>query len=153
MRHLFVILFLICALPAAAQQERECRGKQPFDLGDGAYGCLQKLGLGGITQTRTRDDGASSSTRNTKTGQIEVLMFGTYKGSKQATGQRIRAICNAFLPGLQAAIPNTSYHQIIVVMVWPRIENPGDYVAKDRSKVAVQPGFSNAACRGVRFFG
>ncbi|MFL4472013.1 hypothetical protein ACERZ8_19805 [Tateyamaria armeniaca] len=153
MHKYFLIFTLLLALPAAAQQERECRGKQAFDLGDGSYGCLQEVGTSQITTTRTRDDGASSSVRKNATGKIEVLMFGEYNGSRQVTGNRIKTICRTFLPTLQAELTDLSYHRIVVVLIWPRIENPGNYVPKAEAKVAVQPGFSSAQCRGVKFFG
>ena len=152
MRFVLMIVLVVFALPAAAQQERECRGKKPFKLDDGAYGCLLEVGSARITTTTTRDDGASSSTKRNQAGQIQVLMFGPYNGSRQVAGSRIKALCKTFLPDLKAAQPNVRYHQVVVAMIWPRVENPGDYVAASRSKVAVQPGYSSAQCRGVRFF-
>lgn len=153
MRFVLMIILVVFALPAAAQQERECRGKKPFDLGNGAYGCLLDLGTTQITTTLTRDDGASSSSRRNQAGHIRVLVFGEYNGSRQVAGARIKAICNTFLPDLKAAIPDVRYHRVVVAMIWPRVANPGDFVPVSRSKVAVQPGFSSASCRGVKFFG
>jgi len=154
MRIAFIPLFLLLlAAPAVAQQERECRGKQAFDLGDGSYGCLEDVGTSQITTTTTRDDGASSSVRKNETGRIEVLMFGAYNGSKQVTGARIKAICQTFLPNLRAKLPDAKFYRIVVVLIWPRIENPGDYVPKSDANIAVQPGFSSAKCRGAKFFG
>ncbi|MEO0402974.1 MAG: hypothetical protein AAF214_11415, partial [Pseudomonadota bacterium] len=85
--------------------------------------------------------------------EIVVLLFGEYNGSKQVTGTRMKKVCQAFLPALQAELANTKYHRIVVTLVWPRVANPGDYVPASASKVAIQPGFSSAKCRGVRFFG
>lgn len=153
MRTLFTVLFVMMALPALAQQERECRGKQAFDLGDGAYGCLFEVGTSEITTTLTRDDGANSSARTNQTGKIEVLMFGEYNGSKRVTSARLKTICQTFLPNLRAALPDVKYSRIVLAMIWPRVENPGDFVEKSRSKVAIQPAFSSASCRGIRYFG
>ena len=152
MRCLLTIFCLFLALPAVAQQERECRGKAAFKLGDGAYGCLYDVGTSAITTTMTRDDNASTRVRKNATGKIEVLMFGPYDGSKRVAGTRIKAVCRTFLPNLQAAIPNMRYHRIVVALIWPRVKNPGDYVSASQSEVAVQPGFSSAKCHGVRFF-
>ena len=153
MRVFLTIILFVLALPAAAQEERECRGKKAFTLADGAYGCLEEVGTTDITTTRTRDDGASSSTRRNSAGLIRVLMFGDYAASRQTTGNRIRNVCKTFLPDLQAAEPGVRFNRVVVVLVWPRVANPGDYVPKSDAQVAVQPGFSSGACRGVKFFG
>ncbi len=152
-RVLAVILFMICALPAVAQQERECRGKQPFDLGDGVSGCLLDVGTNEISTTRTRDDGASSSTRDNVAGQIRVLMFGAHDSSRRVINRRITAVCNAFLPTLQTELVGASFHQVVVVMIWPRVANTGTFVPVEQSKVDVQAAYSSARCRGVRHFG
>ncbi|WP_223422992.1 hypothetical protein [Tateyamaria pelophila] len=152
MRSLLAVFLLVFALPAFAQQEPECRGKQPFDLGGGVTGCLLDVGTTEITKTRTRDDGASSSTRDNTAGQIRVLLFGAYDGSKRVISRRITAVCKAFLPNLKAEMAGTRFHQVVVVLVWPRVANPGDFVPVANSKVAIQPAFSSAACRGVKFF-
>lgn len=152
MRSLLAVFLIFFALPAVAQQERECRGKQPFDLGNGVYGCLLDVGTTEITTTRTRDDGASSSTRGNVAGQIRVLMFGDYDGSKQIVSRRVSAICKAFLPNLKAELTNTKFHRVVVILIWPRVANPGDFVPVSTSKVAIQPAFSSATCRGVKYF-
>ncbi|MEM6372254.1 MAG: hypothetical protein AAF727_05685 [Pseudomonadota bacterium] len=151
MRALLFPLFLLLATSAFAQQERECRGKQGIDLGDGAAGCLLELGTTNLTTTTTRDDGASQKVRKRVTGLIEVALFGAYSPSKQVTSQRIRAVCQTFLHGLQERLGDQKYSRIVIVLFWPRIENPGTFVSKDRSKVAVQPAYSSAACRGVKY--
>lgn len=153
MRALLVFLLMIFAVPAVAQQERECRGKQPFDLGGGVSGCLLDVGTNEITTTRSRDDGASSSTRDNVAGQIRVLMFGAHDSSRRVINGRITAVCNAFLPALQAEPSNKSFHQIVVVMIWPRVANTGDFVPVAQSKADVQAAYSSAKCRGVRHFG
>mmetsp|Transcript_27766 Transcript_27766/g.51717 ORF Transcript_27766/g.51717 Transcript_27766/m.51717 type:complete len:154 (-) Transcript_27766:2078-2539(-) len=153
MRALLVILFMIVAVPAVAQQERECRGKQPFDLGGGVTGCLLDVGTGEITMTRSRDDGASSSTRDSVAGQVRVLMFGNHSGSRRVIGQRIASVCKAFLPTLEAELEGTRFNRVVVVLIWPRIANTGDFVPATTSKAEVQMGLSSAKCRGARFFG
>lgn len=153
MRLLLAVFLIAFALPAAAQQERECRGKQPFDLGNGVYGCLFDVGTGEISTTRSRDDGASSSTRERVAGQIRVLMFGNHSTSKRVIGPRVTAVCNAFLPTLQAELPNVNFHRVVVVLIWPRVANTGDFVPVANSKSDIQLAFSSARCRGVRYFG
>lgn len=153
MRAISIILFVLLALPAFAQNERECRGRQAFDLGDGAYGCLFEVGSTSITTTMTRDDGASSKQRSNDAGLIDVAMFGAYTESKRVTSARIRTICQTFLPALQADTPGSNYHRIVVRLFWPRVENTGDMVPKDQSEIAVQPAFTSGTCRGVRYFG
>ena len=140
-------------MPAVAQQERECRGKQSFDLGGGTYGCLIEAGSGSLTTTTTRDDGASQTVKANETGFIQVAVFGTYSPSKQTTSKRITAVCKTFLPNVQQAMQGKRYHRIIVALVWPRVENPGDFVSKERSDVAAQVVFTNAKCRGVQYVG
>ena len=152
MRPLLAVFLFVFALPAFAQQERECRGKQPFDLGSGVSGCLLDVATTEISTTRTRDDGASSSTRGDVAGQIRVLVFGAYDGSKSVVSPRVTAICKTFLPNLKAELANTKFHRIVVVLIWPRVANPGDFVPVSNSKVALQPAFSSATCRGVRYF-
>lgn len=152
MRPLLAALLFLIAVPAYAAQERECRGKTPFDFGNGVSGCLLDLGAGEITSTRTRDDGASSSSRQNVVGQIRVLLFGNYDGSKQVVRQRVSAVCKAFLPQLKAEMGDKRFHRVTVVLIWPRVANPGDFVPTATSKVAIQPAFSSSACRGVKFF-
>ena len=153
MRAIFITFFVLLAVPALAQNERECRGKQAFDLGDGAYGCLFEVGSTSITTTTTRDDGASSKQKSNGAGRIDVAMFGAYTESKRVTSARIRTICQTFLPALKAEAPNAKYHRIVVRLFWPRVENTGDMVPKDQSEIAVQPAFTSGSCRGVRYFG
>lgn len=152
MRIVFTFLFLFLAFPALAQQEKECRGKQAFDLGDGAYGCLLDVGTSKIITTRTLDNGARPSTKDDVSGKIEVLMFGGYSGSKPTIGARLKTICRTFLPNLKAAVPDQKYHRITSVMKLPRVANPGDFVDKSVTEVAVQPAFSSGSCRGIRYF-
>jgi hypothetical protein len=138
-----VAMFFVCmALPAAAQQERECRGKKAFDLGDGSYGCLLEVAMSTITTTTTYDDGGSSkpTSRAKQAGAIVVAMFGTQSSSNQVNSARMKTICQTFLPDLKAAHPNNRYRRIILRLVWPKTET-------------VQAGFSSAKCKGVRFFG
>lgn len=153
MRIFLFILFTVFAVPAVAQQERECRGKQGFNLGDGAYGCLFEAKAGSLTTTTTRDDGASQKVKSRETGFIRVAMFGNYSASRQTTGKRITAVCQTFLPNLKEAMTGKRYHRIIVALVWPRIENPGDFISKERSEVAAQVAYTSATCRGVKFVG
>ena len=153
MRVILALIFVVFALPAFAQQERECRGKQPFDLGDGAYGCLMDVGLSTITTTRTRDDFASESSTRNQAGQIRVLMFGAHSTSKRVISPRLRAICKTFLSTLKAEQANAKFHRVIVVMIWPRVANTGDYIPVATSQEDVQLAFSSDTCRGVRYFG
>jgi len=153
MRKLIAVFFILLAVPAFAQQERECRGKKPFDLGDGAYGCLQELGTTAITTTTTRDDNASSKSRRNTAGRITVLMFGDYSDSRSVISSRAKKVCRAFLADFNAENPNLRPHRIVIDLIWPRVENPGTFVPKDQAKVAVQPSFSSGRCVGVKFFG
>jgi len=153
MRTLLIVLFVAFAIPAIAQQERECCGKQSFDLGGGAYGCLLEAGFGWLTTTTTRDEGASQTVKANEKGLIQVAVLGTYGPSKQTTSKRITAVCKTFLPNVQQAMQGKRNNRIIVGLVWPRVENPGDFVSKERSDIAAQVAFTNAKCRGVQYVG
>ncbi|WP_299554008.1 hypothetical protein [uncultured Tateyamaria sp.] len=153
MRFILTVVFVCFAVPALAQQERDCRGKQAFDLGDGAYGCLLDIGSTSITTTLTRDDGASSKSSRNAAGQIDVAMFGTFSGSRQVVGKRMRGICQTFLPTIKQELAGQRYNRIVIRLFWPRVANSGDFVPKSRSEIEVQPAFTNANCRGIRFFG
>ncbi|MEP5631941.1 MAG: hypothetical protein ABJP79_08670 [Tateyamaria sp.] len=153
MRVILAFIFVVFALPAVAQQEQECRGKQAFNLGDGAYGCLEEVGTSSITTTQTRDDAASEQIRSNQVGLIRVLMFGTHGSSRQVVGSRLRTICQTFLPTFNAQATGRKFSRITVAMVWPRVANKGDFVPVTTSQVDVQVAFSNGKCRGIRFFG
>ncbi|MEO1557315.1 MAG: hypothetical protein AAFS01_12850 [Pseudomonadota bacterium] len=153
MRILLFVLFAAFAVPAVAQQERECRGKQPIDLGDGAAGCLLEIGTTSITSTRTRDDGASSKSTRNVTGRIDVALFGAYSDNRTVISGRMKAICRSLLPQVQQELAELRYNRIVINLVWPRVENPGTFIPKSELEFAVQPAFTSAQCRGVRFFG
>ncbi|MBV7408939.1 hypothetical protein [Maritimibacter sp. DP1N21-5] len=153
MRYILTVLVMCFALPAMAQQERECRGKQAFDLGDGSYGCLLEVGTSSITTTLTRDDGASSRSSRNAAGEIVVAMFGSHSGSRQVVRNRMLAVCRTFLPRVKQELSGRNYSRIVIQLVWPRVKNTGDFVSVSSTSVDVQPAFSNANCRGIRFFG
>ena len=153
MRFLLFVLFAAFAMPALAQQERECRGKQAIDLGDGAAGCILKVDRTTITTTLTRDDGAGSKTKRNSSPLINVALFGAYSDQKPVIGNRIKAVCRAMLPQLAPSSGQVSSHRIVVVLVWPRVANPGTLVPKSEAEVAVHPAYTSGKCRGVKFFG
>ena len=153
MRAIFITLFVLLAVPAFAQNERACRGKQAFDLGDGAYGCLFDVGTTSITTKATRDDGASSKQIPNGAGRIDVAMFGAYTDPKRVTSARLRTIYQTFLPALQAETPHSNYHRIDVRLLWPRAENTGDMLPTDQSENAVQLAFTTDTRCGARCFG
>jgi len=144
----FTLFLGLLALPAHAQQENVCRGKQPFDLGDGAKGCLLDLGSTSITTTRTRTDGGTTkpSSKSAAAGMISVALFGAYDPSKKIQSPRIKKVCRTFLPNLKAASKGASYNRVVVQLIWPA-------VVSSTSAPIVQSAFSNGYCRGVRFFG
>lgn len=153
MRALLITIFAFLALPALAANERECRGKQAFDLGDGAYGCLIKIGVTSITTTRTRDDGASRRSSSEANVIIDTVLFGTFDRSRQVIKARTKAICRAFNEQAKKEMASVRGKKIVVQMKWPN-EPPNRVVYSttggERFCKKVQGGFSNARCRGAR---
>lgn len=141
MRLLLTCILLVLALPALAQQGNPCRGKQGFDLGDGAKGCLALIDTGSITTTITRDDGASQRSNRRQQARVVAFMSGTNSDKRSVQRKRLLAICKTALPAVQTELAGVNYNRIILVMDW-RGEG-GEF----------QAGFSNAKCQGFKFFG
>lgn len=152
MRFILTVLVVCFAFPALAQQERECRGKQVFDLGDGSNGCLLEISTSAIVTTLSRDDGASSKVSRNETGRIVVAMFGAHSSSRQVIGNRMRTICRTFLPQVKEDLAGKRFNRIVIDLVWPRVANNGDFIPVSQSEIDVQPAFTSASCRGIRFF-
>ena len=151
MQKMLTFLFILFALPLAAQQERECRGKKAFDLGDGAYGCVHEIGTTTLTETVYRDDGASTRSNRQSAGFIDVRIFGKYVESKRTAGNRMKAICKTFKSDVDAVMEGKRFVSIIVRFVWLNEGNSDANGQGSQDRGITQTAFTNANCRGVRF--
>lgn len=141
MRKVFFFLLLVLATPALAQQSNVCRGKQAFDLGDGAKGCIALIDTASITTTTTRDDGASSRSNRRTQARVVAAMTGANSEKRSVIKRRMIGICKTALPAVQSELAGMRYNRIILVMDWRA------------SGGELQAGFSNAKCNGFSFFG
>ncbi|MEO9518066.1 MAG: hypothetical protein ABJH45_12985 [Paracoccaceae bacterium] len=153
MQKIITLFFILFALPVFAQQERECRGKNFFDLGDGSYGCVFEVGDTVLTRTTVRDDGASTKSRRNRVGFIDTLVFGNYTASKLTAGNRMKAICKTFKADVDAFMKGQSYSTIIVRLVWLREKDSKANAADGQDRGIEQTAFTNSSCRGIRFIG
>ena len=140
MRILIPLVCIFFALPVLAQQN-PCRGKQGFDLGDGAKGCIALIDTDSITTTVTRDDGASTRSNRQLQARVVAFMSGANSDKRSVQRKRLLAICKTALPAVRSELAEVRYNRIILVMDW-RGEGGG-----------FQAGFSSKDCRGFRFFG
>ena len=153
MRKIITLFFILFAVPVFAQQERECRGKKAFDLGDGSYGCVFEVGETVLTRTTTRDDGASTKSRRNSVGFIDALVFGNYAASKVTAGNRMKALCKTFKADVDAAMKGQSYTSTIVRLVWLREKDLKANTSGGQDRGVAQTAITSSTCRGIRFIG
>ena len=139
MRVLTILVCILFALPVLAQ-DRACRGKKSFDLGDGAKGCIVAIEEGSITTTVTRDDGQGGSVRKRAQPLVAALMSGANTTQRNKIKQRMVAICKVALVDVQKQFAGQRYNRIILLMDWRRAGGE------------IQSGFSSKDCRGFQFF-
>lgn len=139
MRFLTLATCALFALPIAAEA-KNCRGIQSLDLGGGSKACVVAIEKNAITTTRTRDDGASSSSRRFEQPLVGAIMTGPVPANRKVIKQQMIAMCKATQSKVKAEFANLKYNRTILVMDWR------DAGGK------LESGYSSAKCRGFSFF-
>ena len=139
MRFLNLVFCAVLTLPVAAQAQ-SCKGGQAFDLGGGTLGCVVEIREGEITTTRSRDDGASSSSSRKVTPLVAAVMTGPVPARRSTVKKQMLAMCKVTHAKVSEQFADKKYHRIILAMDWRK------------SGGEMQAGFSSNKCRGFSFF-
>ncbi|WP_415403713.1 hypothetical protein [Tateyamaria sp. SN3-11] len=151
-RYLLAIVLMCLALPAMAQQQSVCRGKQSFKLSDGSSGCLLGAGESTIKRSVLRD-GQISKTNTRGAATIGVAMFGQFNPKWRVSTPRMKEVCTLFSDAAIKSVPNGNPKSIVVQMIWPDVPNPSKHKHLLRkSRFANQTAYMSKSCRSVNYF-
>ncbi len=140
MRTLMALIFAMSALPAVAQSN-PCKGRTVIDVGHGGKACIYLIDESDFTWTRTRDDFASTQKHTSSQPRVAASMLGTASTNKGVLSKQMVNLCKAALNDVQTQFSGTKYNRIMLYLDWRQ------------SGGEIYGGWSNAKCRGFRFFG
>jgi hypothetical protein len=145
--------FLVLSGPAFAQNHPECRGKEMFDLGGDAYGCMRAIEKSSVISSQRRGIGSGSLTvsRNeTTSATIGVYAFGKYTDNFQKSNARLRQICKMYKGAAHKMMAGQDYKNISVILFWPELKTKGNW---GQVVEKTQGGSMNLNCKQLRNFG
>lgn len=152
MRAIILILLMLFAVPALAQQEPECRGKKSFKFGDGSYGCLLKIEESGMTRSQSKRYGFGTIHSSSQSAALVIAaIFGDYDKSRRVADSRLRKICATYAGDVKKAMAGKPYSKVIVRMYWPRIAAPKKQGSNNNP--LYQQAYMSQKCTGIGHFG
>ncbi len=150
MKYLFPFLLMAFAAPVVAQESRECRGKESFQLSDGSSGCV--LGVGTTTiSSKVTVDGVEMRNRKSDSALVVVAMAGEFDTKRRVTSRRLKEVCSHSMAAVQQKFSGEPYKYIVVGMKWPGKTMPRASVANG-GKFLNQAAYLTTKCRSPQYF-
>ncbi len=148
MRGILIVIMVVCAGPAFAQQ-LNCRGLTPLQFEDGGKGCIHSIRLGTFSHIKSVN-GRQFSRVEFKAMYMNAVMEEGYSDRSQR--QRMLTMCKRYLGEAQKRAEGEKFERIVLRMSWPKVATPQSKKRAGDPEMVVQKGHTNANCRNFDYF-